>query len=399
MGPRPFRAALLGAAILGVGGFAWLSVQIYRAQADPEGFRSPVLDPPASALNREAQGAIEESLRLLNDESLPAGERVTRYREALRRAEDLLSRSLRSQPAQARTLARLAAVRFELEPPLTPEANARFLATIETASDMAPRVPQVQVELGELLFRMGREAEAWRYLARAVELDPSVAAAAVRTPAASLVPPETIRRALPPIPEVLVALQTAYAERGEESGFLDAADGLLDRATPRLLSAYGHFSLRLRDPERLLGAMDGVGPRDDPAFEAERLAQRARAFLALGRGDEAVRDARSARDLLPEDPRFAETLGQIALGAKRPDEAIEAFREALALLGSLGASAPARARLYRQIGQAEEAAGRPQRAFDAYRRAVETDPAEAFAARRLREMESAAGVGEPFRRP
>ena len=69
-------------------------------------------------------------------------------------------RSLRAQPAQAGALSKLAAVRWELEPPTTEEETAVFLEMIEVASRMAPRVPRVQLRLGELLLKMGRSVGA-----------------------------------------------------------------------------------------------------------------------------------------------------------------------------------------------------------------------------------------------
>ena len=51
--------------------------------------------------------------------------------------------------------------------------------------------------------------------------------------------------------------------------------------------------------------------------------------------------------------------------------------------------------LWAVIGQALEAQGSSDRAYDAYKRAVALDPEEAWAVRRVREMEEAAGVGRP----
>jgi tetratricopeptide (TPR) repeat protein len=384
---KPGRAFLILGGTLVCAATVWIALTVYRGQADPDGRGiSP------RSLNSSATSHLESALRILDDPSSPAPERLAAYREELRRAEDLLLRSLAAQPAQARTLARLAAVRFELDPPLSPEDDARFLAMIRAASEMAPRVPAVQVQLGELLFRLGREDDAWTYLARAVELDPTVAPDAVATPLASYVPPERVRRALPAVPEVLVVLERSTVERGDPAAYLGAVEGMLDRATPRLLAAYGNVALRAREPARLLAGLERVGERDDPSLEVERLVQRSRARQATGDLPGAIEDARAARGLFPEVPRFAEHLGVLSAAAGRNDDAIAAYREALSHVARGSGRDRDRARLYRLIGQAEEAAHRPAKAYEAYKRAVAADAGEGFAGRKVREMEGAVGA-------
>ena len=114
-------------ALLAAGGLmvcAWLAVQVYRSKTDPENFRAwdgPrawVVGPSADALEAAARQRLSAGLGFLEDAALPAPERIRLYREQLERAEALLVRSLRAQPAQARALATLAAVRWELAPPL-----------------------------------------------------------------------------------------------------------------------------------------------------------------------------------------------------------------------------------------------------------------------------------------
>ena len=103
---------------------------------------------------------MKDALATLNDTSLSPKQRMESYRKHLREAEGLLLRSLRAQPAQAGVLAQLAAVRWELHPPLSEAASRRHLEMINLASQMAPRVPRVQLQLGELLLKMGRRDDA-----------------------------------------------------------------------------------------------------------------------------------------------------------------------------------------------------------------------------------------------
>ena len=137
------RRVVVALALVALGSYAWLAVQIYRAHTDPEHFQAwsgPhawILGPTAKSLNRVAAAKIDAGIAALNDTARPSSWRLATHRNNLREAEQLLARSLRAQPAQARTLARLAAIRFELDPPLDEEGVRRFLRTIETASTMA----------------------------------------------------------------------------------------------------------------------------------------------------------------------------------------------------------------------------------------------------------------------
>ncbi len=142
---------------------------------------------------------------------------------------------------------------------------------------------------------------------------------------------------------------------------------------------------------RVVERLGALGPLAPPETEATRLLQISRAHAALGDPLRAVEAAREAERLVPSAP-VAEQLGGALVEAKDADAAIAAYRRALSRLARDQASAAVRARLYRKIGQAEEAGGAGGRAFDAYRRAVELDPAEPIAARRLREMRASAGV-------
>jgi tetratricopeptide (TPR) repeat protein len=356
------RSAWAVVGLLGLALYGWLAVHLYRAKADPE--RSEGRDP---------------------------------YHEELRQAENLLVRSLRSQPTQARALARLAAVRWELEQPVSEQTRLRTAETIALASAMAPTDPRVQLQLGELLLKMGRRDEATLYLHRAASLNLESSDEVVSLMRDHLFGAGEILDLLPPRSEVFAALQQAFVEDGLEARYVDAVETSLVtpiHITPRLLSAYGNVCLRIGAATRLRDRMDLLGPLEDAEAEAERLRQRSRAHLALRDPLSAIADARQARDRRPSLP-YAEHLGDTLLSAGSESEAVLAFRDALGIVASGSGKVGTRARLYRKIGQAEEQQGRVDKAYDAYKLALQLNPEEPFAKRRIRQMEEAAGQSRP----
>jgi tetratricopeptide (TPR) repeat protein len=392
------RAAGALVAAVGLALFVWLSVQVYRSKKDPENFRAwngPyawIVGPPAKSLEAAARERMEAGLASLEDKSLPAPERIRLYRDELKRAEALLVRSLRAQPAQAHALAALAAVRWELDPPLTPEAVQKHLDMIALASSMAPTYPEVQRQLGELLLKMGRRDEALDYLARTVALDPRLGREVVRLMQDYLFTADQMLEALPRDPQVLAYLDGPFRDESREADYLRLLDEAFESGIdPLLLVRYGNTCLGLGRAEGLLERMTALGEQADEAAEAERLKQRSRAYVALGRLTEAIDDARRALELQPEVPHRAEYLGDVALRAGEHALAEDAFRDSLRLLARAKAGAEVRARLYRKIGQVDEDRGSPDRAYDDYRKALELNPEEPYARRRVRAMERAAG--------
>ena len=379
----PRRAGLVVAAA-GVLVFAALATTVYRA-----GF-----GPPGAALARAAEVRLARGLASLNDVSLAPADRLARYHADLAAAEVWLVRSLGARPTSARTLAQLAAVRFEREPPLDGAMAARHLATIRAASRLAPGVPRVQIQLGELMLKMGRRTEAAEYLGRAIDLDPRTSARAVEVLRESLFSADEIASALPRGPAVLAALDRAYQDEARDLDYVTiveaalASGGANDRP---LLVSYANACLRAREAHRIVERLGALGPLPDPETEAVRLLQVSRAHGVLGDKTRAVEMAREAERLAPA-AYVAEQLGGALVAAGDPAGAISAYRRALSRLARERAAPQTRARLYRRIGQAEDLAGAGARAYEAYRRALDLDPAEPVAARRLDEMRAAAGL-------
>ena len=94
----------------------------------------------------------------------------------------------------------------------------------------------------------------------------------------------------------------------------------------------------------------------------------------------------------PEAAYLRVHLGDAAVAAGDSGTAVKAYRSALGILARESGSPAIRATLYRKIGQAHERRGDMDRAYDAYTMALELDPEEAYAGRRLREMKEAAGL-------
>ena len=394
------RRVFLGVGLVGLGLYAWLAVQVYRARVDPETFGAGrdgygwILGPPADALNEAADRHIDNGVEILSDTALSPAERINRFHEHLRRAEALLVRSLRAQPAQARTLSRLATVRWELEPPFTTEGRRRHLELIELASRMAPNDPAVQMELGRVLLLMGNRDEALDYLRRTATLAPDLSGEIVSLMSEHLFEAGEMLAVLPRSPDVLVALRGPFESEGREREYLDVVRSVLDedRGSVKLIRSYGTVSIRSGRAEEMIRFLDEWGPLDDPEVEAVRLSQRSRGFTALGDTAMALRVARQAAALQPDVPQYAEALGDAALEAQAADEAIEAFRGSLALVARRSGSPEWRARLYRRIGQAQEHAGRSHEAYDSYNKALALDPDEPIASRRVEEIERTAGI-------
>lgn len=396
------RWLVLVAGLTLLASLAWLAVQVWRSRQDPAGFRAWdgsyawIVGPPPSALTAEANRRIDEAVEVLNDSAVDPTRRLEAYRDHLRAAERLQIHSLRARPAQALGLARLAMIRWELDPPLSEGDLAELLSLIDLASRMAPGSPRVHVTLGRLLLAMGRPEEAVPRLRYALELDPALARQTVEMLAENFLLAEEIHQALPGNPAILVALSGPFHAEGKEDRYREILEESLDLPvppTPPLLRTYGSACLRAGEKERLLERMGEVGPwPEDPELEAERLLQRARAAVRLGLTEQALTDARLARATYPESPTVDEQFGRIALAAGEPSVAAFAFRDALGKVARASGSRGWRARLYRQIGQALDAQDKAHLAYDAYRRALELNPSDRHAHRRLEAMKSAAGV-------
>lgn len=394
------RRLVFAAGLVALGAFAWLSVQVYRSRSAPERFvawdgaHAWVVGPPSEDLNNAARLHLDDAFRHLSDDSREAGERIEAYRESLEEADDLLVRSLRAHPAQAWALAEIAAIRWELDPPLTEEGLANHMGIIELASGMAPNDPDVQVDLGKLLLLTGRRDAGTTFLRRAVELSPEMSDPVVGLMRQFFFSPDEMLAALPRSSETMASLRGPFLEAGLGREYASHLDREIRRgdADAILVRTFGETCLPAGEARMLLDGLESMGPSSDTATEAERLVQLAWARLELGDAGAALEDASRARDLLPDVERYQGQLGLIAMRAGQPETAETAFRRALALAVRSSATAERRGTLYRRIGHALDTQGRADQAYDAYRQALALSPEDPHALRRVQEMEEAAGV-------
>src|SRR5262249_6023808 len=155
-------------------------------------------------------------LATLSHDDVEPATRIEAYRAKVNRASVLLERSLARLPAQPEALAKLAALRFEMAAHRDEDEAASILRAVDAASSMAPRVAEVQLRLGDLLLRMGRDSDAAPYLRRAVELEHTTAQEAVATLRRYGARASAIAEQLPSDPAVLAALAGPYAEDGDD---------------------------------------------------------------------------------------------------------------------------------------------------------------------------------------
>jgi tetratricopeptide (TPR) repeat protein len=385
--------------------YAVLAGAVYSRRADtlsrplPDAGPGWFTGPPARALSEAAGRLLRGALENLVESQAPAERRDRAYRDDLSRAEQLLIRSLRVQPSQAGALARLAAIRWELRAPPSPEEREIQEGLIHLAARMAPRVPRVHQTIGRLFLKMGRQEEALSYLGRAVELDPERAGSAVHLLRAGFVAPGAIQRSLPDIPPVLEALKGAYFDSGEAAGYLDLLEARLSREDPRIVAAFGDACLEAGQPARLVAALHGLAPAARPPLRAEVLMQRSRGLTTLDDHEAALRDATEASTLLPEDTRVIMHLARTARRAGRHGLALETYRKALRIAARVSSPPSSRAWLYAQIGQLQEELLRPDKAYDSYRRAIELDPGQSAARERIRELERILQADPSARQP
>lgn len=390
MATQPAFLAIAATLVVSYGGLSFLSYDVGRVVHAPSvppwwGW----LGPSGSALETEISEHLRRGVAALADGHGPGAERSSGYGFELGVADSLLRQAVLASPADTRAIERLAAVRWEQGVLAGSPDQTAIASLIALAATRAPRVPDVQVELGTTLYRMGRATEAESFMATAVALSPSMTNRVVQTMGDAGVAPKEILEALSSTPDVLIALRAALFSAGEGEFFLDAVEQQLKSAPDKLLIVYGEVALQMDEASRLQANLIRLGPLQATEVEAERRYQLAHAGATLGLKQEAYEDAKSAVALGPSDPRYRELLGDLALEDGRTSEAELVFREGLARLATMDGSPHWRARFYRGLGEVAERRGNGDVAFDNYKRACEQDPAEPVARQKLARLAEA----------
>ncbi|HEX5045293.1 MAG TPA: tetratricopeptide repeat protein [Candidatus Polarisedimenticolaceae bacterium] len=388
------HACAVTAACAGWGALCFSAYRAHRAPVPADTDRSVLTRPFPEDFREAADRHVLAAVRILQDASLPATERIDRYSREAAGARDLYTASLQGRAYQPLTVARLAALRFEEYPPLTDDAWQDWALTLDLAGGMAPRNASVQAALGELLVRMGRPQEGLAAYARALSLDPSLARRVVPVLGTFGIAPERAMAALPRTAPLLLAMRQLYgAER--QSDYADLLEPDLATASPELLVAWADARLASKQADRVCLRLEALPPFTPPDREAARCVQISRAQMALGNAPSAVSWAARARTASPRDPRALEQSAHAALAGGDPDAALRFCREALTLFARSGGSSTSRARIYELSARAEERRGHLDAAHDAYTRALALDPNRRTSRQRLEAMRAAAGLTVP----
>jgi tetratricopeptide (TPR) repeat protein len=363
-----------------------IALWIGAAAAIAFGAASVVAYRPGGATDRAvAFDELKSALASLDGDELAAEARLATYRDGLTRAGGHLRSAIRENPLDTASIERLAVVRWESGVlGGDPDAGA-VQSLVGIAAERAPRVPEIQADIGSLLYRMGNPAKAAPFMRRAVELSPTITSRVVTMMRDAGVEPVTIADTLPQTAELLVALRADFVASGDTDGWLESAEGLLAEHPGELMWSYMDVCLQVGAEGRLLEHVEKLGVLAERSSEAKRQIAIGRVHLARKEWKPAASAADRARILSPSDWWVLEFVGQMASAAGDPLRAENAFRDALTALAVSGGRGIERARLYRQRGQVLERLDRVDEAFDEYRRAIELSPDDPWLRRRFAE--------------
>lgn len=386
------RSALVAAAMLVslATAVAVASYQLGRHAAAPRTDLAALvwLGPKGSALEDAIDVRLKHALAALDDPNREAPERVPAYQSELQTVRTLLRRAVLANLADTRAIHRLAAVEWELGV-LDGTPDEQSVATlVDIAGARAPRVPEIQIELGEILYKLGRFDDAKPFMARAVTLSSFTASRVVGIMLGAGVEPGEVLGTLPPAPEVLVALMPEFSSRGRGAELLSVLEERMRVDSSVLLATYGDLAMSLRQADRLDSHLSDLGKLDDAHAEAERQLQLGRAFVFRGEWDTAYRFGSGALSLWPADPRYCEFAAATALESNRLSEAEAILRDGLSRLAVLDGTRGWRAHLYRGLGEVYERMGKGDEALVFYRRALEQDQWEPVARAKVAQIDS-----------
>jgi tetratricopeptide (TPR) repeat protein len=281
------------------------------------------------------------------------------------------------------SIERLAAVRWE-SGVLAGNPNAAAIRSlVSIAAERAPRVPDIQADIGSLLYRMGNPDKAAPFMRRAVELSPTMTNRVVTLMQDAGVEPATIADTLPRTTELLTLLREGLARSGHLEEWLQNVEEALPEHPQELLWTYTDACLAAHTEDRLLANVRRLGVLSERTAEAERQIAIGRAQLAQHAWTLAASAAAIATTLAPTDARMLDHAGQTAFSAGDLITAEAAFRGALHALALEDRRTHDRARMYRQHGQVLERLGRVDEALDDYRRAAELVPDDSWLRERL----------------
>ena len=386
------RSALVAAAML-VCLAAAVAVASYQSGRHAVALRTDLsaliwLGPKGSTLEDAIDVRLKNALAALEDPNREATARIPVYQSELQTAKTLLRQAVLANLADTRAIQRLAAVDWELGI-LDGNPDERSVAPlVGVAGARAPRVPEIQIELGDLLYKLGRFDDAKPFMARAVTLSSFTANRVVGIMLNAGVDPGEVLRTLPPAPEVLVALMPEFSLRNRGTEFLSVLEERKRFNSSVLLATYGDLAISLREADRLTSNLTDLGTLADVHAEAERQLQLGRAAAFNRESSAAYRFGSRALSLWPADPRYCEFAAAAAIESNHLSEAETILRDGLSRMAGLEGAGGWRARFYRGLGEVRDRMGKGDEALVFYRRALEQDPWESVARAKVAQIES-----------
>jgi tetratricopeptide (TPR) repeat protein len=365
-------------ALLVVLGFGGVSIAKYRSTQ--------------SDVRKQSIELLRNALADLQSPAKEPSEIIGNYVSRLNDADSALRAFLTVNPLDTFSIQQLAAVRWESGVLRDGANQPPVMALVELAAARAPRDPNTHIALAALLFKLGDSKRACNIAARAVELSHSYARKAVDLMIANGVSAREITTSLPRTPEVLLSTAEVFHAALLDSELMPMVEQLLDSAPMQLVPLYSDLSLATANARRLADRMSLPFPGEMPLLKSLRLAEQARALLALGELRKALAGVSEINSSVDVNMLILEITGDVALAARDSKSATFAFRRSLALAAEQTEPSCALARLYRKVGQAAEVGNQPEVAYDAYKRALALCNHEHPASLRIAAMEAAAGT-------
>jgi tetratricopeptide (TPR) repeat protein len=308
------------------------------------------------------------------------------YESRLVDACSLMKEAVLSDVLSGPALLGLGAAECELELIQREGDGTRCPALLALAEPKEPFNAEYQLKAAEMYLRAGLPARAEALAARAVDLDPERARTTFELLSSYGYEPDAIVNVLTATPEVLVAAHDVFLARGLSEAYLATVETQASAWTRPLLEAYGDVAFKERAFDRVIAAMERLGPNPIDDVEAARLGLSATSLLATGRRPEAMSTARAALARRPGDPLLLELVGDCQTADAQWSDAVQSYRRALSGVARGTASKGQMARLYRKVGESFAGSGDGARAFDAYRQSLSLVPGDPITRERLREI-------------
>jgi tetratricopeptide (TPR) repeat protein len=246
---------------------------------------------------------------------------------------------------------------------------AKAEAAYRQALALAPKRALLHADLASALAAGGKWDQAAAQYRKAIALDPDYTPARV---ALATILAERYGKVREAIAEVRRAVRlrpdfgsyhnllgTLLAEHGQSEEAVDEYRAAIQLGRDDLAASFSNLGYALQDQGELHEAVrmgqEAVVVGSDPRIVGQAYNNLAYAFAYQGKWVQAEQEATAAADLLPKDPRVADTVGVVALLAGQIDKAEAALRRALGMDNPPASSRPALAYCLALQGKTNEA--------------------------------------------